>query len=433
MKTYEKYKDSGVEWIGQIPSHWDTIRLANVFRPVSIKNHPNEQNLSVYRDYGVIPRDSRDDNHNVVSDDTNGYKLVEVGDFVMNKMKCWMGSIGLSHYRGIVSPAYIVLKVNKPSVYPNFYHYLLRSPLYIPEYRRLSYGVREGQWDMRFEDFREIQGLLPPLPEQHQIVSFLDEKTSLIDDLIQKKEQKIGLLKEYRTSLINRVITKGLNPDCPMKDSGVEWIGEIPSHWDVTPIKFLVSSPITDGPHETPEFIDDGVPFLSVEGIVGDKIDFSKIRGFISQDLHVQYSKKCKPQRNDVLLVKSGSTTGKSTIVETDLDFNIWSPLCIIRSNTDKVIPRFTYLVCQSGYFRLLIELNWSYGTQPNIGMGVIENIRLVIPPLSEQEEIVSFLDEKTSGIDRTIQSEKNKIELLKEYRQSLISSVITGKIKVVN
>jgi type I restriction enzyme S subunit len=207
MKTYESYRDSGVEWIGEIPSHWETIRLANVFRPVSIKNHPNEQNLSVYRDFGVIPRDSRDDNHNVVSDDTTGYKLVEVGDFVMNKMKCWMGSIGLSLYRGIVSPAYIVLKVRHPFVYPQYFNYLLRSQVYIPEYRRLSYGVREGQWDMRFEDFREILGLVPPLPEQEEIVSYLDQKTGEIDSTIDSEKKKIDLLKEYRQSLISSVIT----------------------------------------------------------------------------------------------------------------------------------------------------------------------------------------------------------------------------------
>jgi len=216
-----------------------------------------------------------------------------------------------------------------------------------------------------------------------------------------------------------------------MKDSGVEWIGEIPSHYQMISIKFLVATPLTDGPHETPVFIDDGIPFLSVNGIVGNSIDFNKVRGYISEELHLQYSMKCKPQRDDVLLVKSGSTTGKSTIVETDLDFNIWSPLCIVRSNKNKILPRFTFQTFQSGYFRLLVENNWSYGTQPNIGMEVIENLSIVVPPLSEQHQIVSYLDEQTEKIDSSIQLEKKKIKLLKEYRQSLISAVVTGKIKV--
>ena len=130
--------------------------------------------------------------------------------------------------------------------------------------------------------------------------------------------------------------------------------------------------------------------------------------------------------------MKSGSTTGKSTIVETDLNFNIWSPLCIIRSNTNKIIPRFTFHTFQSGYFIELIENNWSYGTQPNIGMNVIENLSIVVPPISEQKQIVEYLDEQTELIDKTISIEEKRIELIKEYRQSLISEVVTGKRKVV-
>jgi type I restriction enzyme S subunit len=199
-------KDSGVEWIGEIPSHWKTIKLGYLFRVVSIKNNVGETNLSVYRDYGVIPTNSRDDNHNVISDDTSNYKLVEVGDFVMNKMKCWMGSLGLSEYRGIVSPSYTVMKLTSHQ-YPKYLHLLLRSQIYIPEYRRLSYGVREGQWDLRFEDFREILGLIPPLSEQQQIVQYLDNETSLIDKTISIEERKIELLKEYKQSLISDVVT----------------------------------------------------------------------------------------------------------------------------------------------------------------------------------------------------------------------------------
>jgi type I restriction enzyme S subunit len=199
-------KDSGVEWIGEIPKGWITSKLGYLFRVVSVKNQPQEINLSVYRDFGVIPRDSRDDNHNVISEDTSNYKLVEVGDFVMNKMKCWMGSLGLSEYRGIVSPSYTVMKLNSIQ-YPKYLHYLLRSNTYIPQYRRLSYGVREGQWDLRFEDFRELPCLLPPLSEQEEIVSYLDEQTQLIDKTISVEERRIELLKEYRQSLISEVVT----------------------------------------------------------------------------------------------------------------------------------------------------------------------------------------------------------------------------------
>jgi len=201
-----KMKDSGVEWIGEIPEHWEIKKMFLLFRPSSVKNTINEVNLSVYRDYGVIPRDSRDDNHNIVSEDISNYKLVEVGDFVMNKMKCWMGSLGLSQYRGIVSPSYTVMK---PLTLEDskFLHYLLRSNIYISQYEKYSYGVRIGQWELRFEDFRELKCVLPPLSEQTQIVSYLDEQTQLIDKNIQTEEKKIELLKEYRQSLISEVVT----------------------------------------------------------------------------------------------------------------------------------------------------------------------------------------------------------------------------------
>ena len=210
------------------------------------------------------------------------------------------------------------------------------------------------------------------------------------------------------------------------KPSGFEWIGDIPEHWEMISIKHLVSTKVTDGPHETPTFLDDGIPFLSVESVQDNKLDFNKKRGYISKELHDLYSQKCKPQKDDVFIVKSGSTTGKSTIVETDEDFNIWSPLCIVRSNKDKIIPRFTFSSIQSHYFRRFVELGWSFGTQPNIGMGVIENIKLVVPPLPEQHQIVQFLDEKTEIIDKLISTKERKIELLKEQRTSLINQVIT-------
>jgi type I restriction enzyme S subunit len=336
--------------------------------------------------------------------------------------------ISRSKINVVVSQGYIVLLlVSKDN--PEYFKFLLRD-FDIRHLKSLGSGVRQT---ISFTHLLSEELPLPPLSEQQQIVSYLDTKTSQIDTLIEKTKLKIQLLKENRTSLINEVVTKGLNPNVEMKDSGVEWIGEIPSHFQLISIKHLVTTKVTDGPHLTPIFQDTGIPFLSVEGVVGNQIDFKKVRGFISIEDHLEFSKKCKPKRNDVLLVKSGSTTGKSTIVETDLEFNIWSPLCIIRSNETKILPKFTFQTFQSGYFKLMIENNWSYGTQPNIGMGVIENLRIVVPPIFEQNEIVSYLNEHTQLFDKTISVEERRIDTLIEYRQSLISEVVTGKRKVVD
>ena len=199
-------KPSGMEWIGEIPKNWDTVRCTHLFEVKHIKNTSGEINLSVYRDYGVIKRDSRDDNYNRVSEDTSNYKLVDPGDFVFNKMKCWQGSLGISEYRGIVSPAYTVCKPKRP-FHGKYFHYLLRSWSYIQEFNRLSYGVRIGQWELRFEDFKDIVVPYPSVLEQAQIANFLNDKTQQINELIAAEHRKIELLQEYRQSLISEAVT----------------------------------------------------------------------------------------------------------------------------------------------------------------------------------------------------------------------------------
>ena len=165
-------KPSKIEFIGTIPKEWGTFRCAQVFAVKNIKKTSGEINLSVYRDYGVIRRDSRDDNQNIVSEDTSNYKLVEPGDFVFNKMKCWQGSLGISEYRGIVSPSYTVCKP-KRHFHGKYFHYLLRSHSYVQEFKRLSYGVRPGQWELRFKDFKDVLIPYPSLPEQVHVANFL--------------------------------------------------------------------------------------------------------------------------------------------------------------------------------------------------------------------------------------------------------------------
>jgi type I restriction enzyme S subunit len=211
-----------------------------------------------------------------------------------------------------------------------------------------------------------------------------------------------------------------------MKDSGVEGIGDIPIHWRYLPLKRIVKSRVTDGPHETPEFLDDGIPFLSAEAVKNNKLNFEKKRGFISPELHRIYSTKCQPIRNDVLLVKSGNTTGAVAIVETNDVFSIWSPLALIRANTLISNAKYVFYCLRSDYFQRDIRLSSSYGTQPNIGMGVIENLLITVPPLLEQSAIANFLDDKTARIDELIGKKERQIELLAEKRQAVISEAVT-------
>lgn len=195
-------KDSGIAWIGEIPSRWKVSKLKQIVRWKSVKGQPDLPVLSLYRDYGVIPKDSRDDNHNVTSSDTSGYKVVECGDLVINKMKAWQGSLAVSKYTGIVSPAYHICQITSEKIYKNYLHYLLRDVSYLPEYTRLSTGLRVGQWDLSFDDFKNIPFLMPPLAEQERIAAFLDAECAEIDAVLEKTRSSIEEYKKLKQAVI---------------------------------------------------------------------------------------------------------------------------------------------------------------------------------------------------------------------------------------
>jgi len=237
MRRYDSYKDSGVAWIGEIPEHWEIRSLRNFLSYVSIKGHGDKQLLSVTRENGVIVRnvESKEENHNFVPDDLSGYKLVEEGQFVINKMKSWQGSYGVSSYTGIVSPAYYVCNLRFEN--KRFFNIAIRSKSYVPFFTQYSKGIRVDQWDLSPIALKNIPFIVPPLDEQQNIVEFLDEKTAKIDTYIQEKEKEIRSLEELKQAEIVFAVTHGINPNVPMKDSGIAWIGEIPEHWEIHKVK----------------------------------------------------------------------------------------------------------------------------------------------------------------------------------------------------
>ncbi|TXC78769.1 restriction endonuclease subunit S [Luteibaculum oceani] len=213
------------------------------------------------------------------------------------------------------------------------------------------------------------------------------------------------------------------------KESGIDGIGSIPKGWHRTKLKNLVCQRITDGPHETPEWTDNGVPFISAEAIRINVIDLAYKRGYISEEQHAIYSKKSKVQKGDILFCKSGSTTGKSAYVDIEEEFGIWSPLAIIRASKEKADGRFLFSFIQSSVFKYQVETNWTFGTQPNIGMGALENLWIAFPEsMQEQTQIAKYLDYKTQQIDDLIAKKEQLIKLLEEERTALINELVTGK-----
>lgn len=288
MERYSEYKDSGVQWIGEVPSHWEVKRLANYFIERKIKVSDKE-----YAPLSVTKNGVYTQLDNVAkTNDGDNRKLVLSGDFVINSRSDRKGSSGVAKQDGSVSLINIVLRPRK-NIYPDFCNYLLKCYSFIEEYYRNGRGIVADLWTTRYDEMKTIKIPVPSLNEQKAIVTYLNKVTLNVDRAIAQQQKIIELLNERKQIIINKAVTKGLNPDVPMKDSRVEWIGEIPAHWDVMKTLFTLSMPITDGPHETPLLYEDGIPFVSAEAVsMGNgRINFNHIRGYISKAF---YDECCK-------------------------------------------------------------------------------------------------------------------------------------------
>jgi type I restriction enzyme S subunit len=430
-KAYPEYKDSGLQWLGEMPSHWVLRKSKYVFNRVQREVRLEDGVVTAFRDGQVTLRSNRRTEGFTESIKEIGYQGVRKGDLLVHAMDGFAGAIGVSDSDGKCSPVCSVCVPTDPEqIHVAYFGYLVRQLAVTDFISSLAKGIRERSTEFRYSEFSVLDLALPPQNEQANIAAFLDHETAKIDALIEKQQRLIELLKEKRQAVISQAVTKGLNPNVPMKDSGVEWLGEVPAHWEVLPIKHIVSTPITDGPHETPEFFDTGIPFVSAEAVSSGRIDFEKIRAHISDADNQRFSKKYSPKKFDIYMVKSGATTGVTAIVETDDVFNIWSPLAAIRCN-ELNYPYFVLNFMRSRNFADAIAISWSFGTQQNIGMKVIESLPITRPPLSEAIEIAKFLQDKSAMFDKIILQAQAQIDLMQERRTALISAAVTGKIDV--
>ena len=339
-----------------------------------------------------------------------------------------MGAIGLSDYDGVTSPAYDILRKIRP-LNERFYKYLFRCGLYFTEFKKWSRGIMEVRLRLYFDQFGQIPLVFPSVDEQDKIANFLDHKTGQIDELIRIKERRIELLQEQRTVLINQAVTKGLDPNVEMKPSGVEWIGEIPRHWTLTKLKYISNIPVTYGLNiEADRYTTEGTRLIRITDI--DENGGLRQKG-------VYLSEDCVPQEQmlnsyDLLLSRSGATVGKSYL---HLEEGIYTSAgYLVRFNFgDYYTSKFIYYVTLSHFYRNWLEQQIIISTIQNVNGEKYSNFQLPIPLYQERKQIVAFLDRKTQQIDELISAERRKIELLKEYRQSLISEVVTGKIDVRN
>lgn len=441
IPKYPAYKETSVSWLGPVPSHWEVLRLkyaCEVF-PSNVDKHSRDDEPPVllcnYTDVYYNERITADMSFMAATASVEQIArfTLKGGDTIITKDSETADDIAIAAYvpedlSGVVCGYHLSMIRPRTSTCGAYVKRLFDSFYAKAQFAVAANGLtRVGLGQYALDN---VELPFPPPAEQHAIATFLDRETAMIDALVEAQRRLIDLLREKRQAVISQAVTKGLDPRVPMKDSGVEWLGLVPTHWTVSSIKHIVATPVTDGPHETPNFPDEGIPFVSAEAISSGVLDFEKKRGYISVEDHQRYSLKYRPHRGDIYMIKSGATTGVTAIVETDDDFNIWSPLAVIRCD-ESCDPYFVLNFMRSKNFLEAVTLNWSFGTQQNIGMGVIENLAVPVPPLAEQQHIAAMLANVTNRLNALTEEAEHAMRLLQERRSALISAAVSGKIDV--
>lgn len=315
-------------------------------------------------------------------------------------------------------------------VHGPFAHHLLRSIQFQEEFYRYGKGIVADLWSTNYSEMKNILLAMPSPSEQRCIATFLDCETAKIDALVEEKRRLIELLKEKRQAVHSHAVTKGLNPDAPMKDSGVEWLGEVPAHWEVLSLK-RVCSLLKDGTHLPPPRVDVGVPLLSVRNIAADRFDLRDDNSCISEADYELLSRAFVPEPNDVLLAIVGATLGKAAVVPEGLGpFHIQRSLAIFRVN-ERVLPKWLHYVLLSEGFQKLLWEHVGYSAQPGIYLGDAGGLKLPIPSVVAQQDIIASLDRECGQLSNLVKEAKSAVSLLQERRSALISAAVTGKIDV--
>jgi len=423
MMRYDSYKSSGIDWLGDVPSHWDIEKVKWIFRHVTQmaeKNNDHEL-LSVYTDIGVKPRKDLEARGNKAST-TDSYWIVKKGDIVVNKLLAWMGAVGLSNYDGVTSPAYDVLRAIK-DIDVRYYNYIFRSSQTLSEFKKRSKGIMEMRLRLYFDELGQILFPLPPKDEQKAIADFLDKKLDSINSYILKQKELIELLKEKKSSLINRAVTRGLDSSVEYKQSGIEWLGEIPKHWEVKKLKYVLKKNFIGWTPSSskPEFFLGNNIWVTIADMKEKKISDSKNK-ITNEAIKISNIQKVK---KGTLLFSFKLSIGKVGIANT----NLYTNEGILAIENDESIC-IDYLYYTMPIFTVKNANENIYGAKL-LNQFLINNSTTLIPSLEEQKQIVNYIEKESKKIDDVISNIEDELKLLDEYKQSIISSAVTGKIKV--
>ena len=444
LRNKEELKDSGIEWMGDIPLDWKKMAIKytswlkgrigwqGLKSTEFVDNGPYLiTGTDFYNGYVnwdtcahiTEERFAEDDDIHIVEDDLLITKDGTIGKVAIAK-NC---PENVSLNSGV-----LLIRNDKIKYVDKYLYYTLLS-----EEFHLWYELNQPQnstirhlYQGQFYNFKFAY---PPLEEQQAIADYLDDHCTKIDTIIAEAKASIEEYKELKQAVIDNYVTRGIG-HTEYKDSGSKDIGMIPTQWNCCKTLYGLDMPITDGPHVTPELYTEGVPFVSAEAVScgNGSIDFNYIRGYINEVFYEECCKKYVPEINDIFMIKSGATTGRVAMVDTNRKFTIWSPLAVFRVNKERMVARYLYYFLQSRPYQQQVELGWTYGTQQNIGIRTLEKLKICIPPLEEQVDIAKILDNKLTKIDLLISEKESLITELEAYKKSLIYEVVTGKRKVV-
>lgn len=418
-------KDSGIEWIGEIPADWELSKIGAVYEERNEKvSDVDFQPLSITKQ-GVVPQLETAAKTN----DGENRKLIRKNDFVINSRSDRRGSCGISEYDGSCSLINTVLKPRR-NMCNAYYSFVFRSERFADEFYRWGNGIVDDLWSTKWSNMKRIYIPAPSLQEQRCIADYLDRKCSQIDAIIARQQEVIEKLKAYKLSVITEAVTKGLNPDVPMKDSGVEWIGEIPEHWEMIKTRYTVKD-IGDIDHYMPESVAVGIPYL----MTGDLKDFASEIDFdsckqVTTDDYLKLSKKIKVEKGDLIFARY-ATIGTVCLVDVDRDFLVSYSCVIVKADPSLIHTKFLMYCYKSTAFLEEIAKYSNSNTQSNIGKDSMYKAKICIPPLNEQQEIIQYLDKACSGVELLLKSKQAVIDKLTEYKKSLIYEVVTGKKEV--
>lgn len=420
IKPYPAYKASGVEWLGEVPAHWEVRSIKTLFQEKDQRSGDGQGVLlSLTREHGIVPHE-KVATRVASSSDLSKYKVCLRGELVMNRMQAWSGMFSVSAVDGLVSPDYSVFAPARISeICVKFFEYLFRTTTLVDQFAKRSKGIGSGFNRLYTPDFGSVLIAAPPLPEQHAIVRFLDHATHNIRRYIDAKLKLIGLLEGQRQAIVQQAVTRGLDPGVSLKDSGVEWLGEVPEHWEVRRLKTVTANVIVQT--DKRDNSDIYLALEHVEGWTGRYRDPGPDVDFDSQVKRFQVG--------DVLFGKLRPYLAKVTNVS-------HHGVCV----GEFLVLRSDALLLSSAYLARLLcsesvidAVNAStFGAKmPRADWHFMGSMRFPFPPLSEQHAIVEYLDKATASIDTAIDRTRRQIELMEEYRTRLISDVVTGKLDV--